>query len=284
MKILIIYFSQTGGTELIAKRIRNGVLKSGNECVIMKLGDVKTLNLNDFDIIGLGCPTFFYREPVNVQNFIQHLPNLNKHAFIFAIHGSCLGNTFYYLSEELKAKGLVVIGGFDSYSDSSLQFYPAPMHTHGHPDEIELQEAEEFGRKLSDISFRIKKGENLIPRFELIEKTWWARESKMMTQEVLRKISPRFIINSEKCTKCKLCQTNCPGDAIDVEASPPEIQKEGCIFCWFCEKLCPEGAIEADWAFMRENARSNLRKYVKLLKEAEEQGKFRPHLEYEKIF
>jgi len=284
LKILIIYFSQTGGTELIAKRIRNGVLKSGNECVIMKLGDVKTLNLNDFDIIGLGCPTFFYREPVNVQNFIQHLPNLNKHAFIFAIHGSCLGNTFYYLSEELKAKGLVVIGGFDSYSDSSLQFYPAPMHTHGHPDEIELQEAEEFGRKLSDISFRIKKGENLIPRFGLIEKTWWARESKMMTQEVLRKISPRFIINSEKCTKCKLCQTNCPGDAIDVEASPPEIQKEGCIFCWFCEKLCPEGAIEADWAFMRENARSNLRKYVKLLKEAEEQGKFRPHLEYEKIF
>jgi flavodoxin/Fe-S-cluster-containing hydrogenase component 2 len=284
LKILIIYFSQTGGTELIAKQIRNGVLKSGNECVIIKLKDINAINLDDFDIIGLGCPTFFYREPYNVRNFILNLPNLSKHAFIFATHGSCLGNTFYYLSEELKAKGLVVIGGFDSYSDSSLQFYPAPMHTHGHPDEIELQEAEEFGKNICNLSSRIKNGEKIVPKFELIEKTWWARDSKLMTREVLRKISPQFTINNEKCTKCMTCQTKCPGDAIDIEANPPEIQQEGCIFCWFCEKICPEGAIETDWTFMRENARANLKKYVKLLKEAEDQGKFRPHVHYEKIY
>lgn len=77
-----------------------------------------------------------------------------------------------------------------------------------------------------------------------------------------------------------LCQTECPGDAIDISTNPPEIQKEGRIFCWFCEKVCPTGAIEADWSIIRANTKSNLRKYIKLLEEAEKQGKFRPYVDY----
>ncbi|MFX0138547.1 MAG: DUF362 domain-containing protein [Candidatus Hodarchaeota archaeon] len=96
-------------------------------------------------------------------------------------------------------------------------------------------------------------------------------------------MTPKFKINIEKCTKCLTCQDNCPVDAIDVEADPPEIQKEKCIFCWFCEKLCPEEAIEADWSSARKLFKGNLRRYIKELKKAEEQGKFRPYVDYEKI-
>jgi Fe-S-cluster-containing hydrogenase component 2 len=80
-----------------------------------------------------------------------------------------------------------------------------------------------------------------------------------------------------------LCQDNCPADAVNMEAEPPEFQKPGCIFCLFCQKICPEGAIETDWSIVSEFTRPNLKKYVNELKEAEKQGKFTPYVDYEKI-
>jgi flavodoxin/Pyruvate/2-oxoacid:ferredoxin oxidoreductase delta subunit len=284
MKVLVIYFSQTGATEKIAGMIQKGILSDGNECEIVRMQDAKGKNLGYFDIIGLGCPTFFYREPVNVKNFIRRMDKQEgKHCFIFCTHGSIMGNTLFYLQEELSRRGFEVIGSFDSYSKSSIQFYPEVMHTTGHPDAIELDEAEKFGAGIGNLSLRVGKGELKIPRFELIEDTWWARSSRMLTLETLRKFSPVLRINTERCTKCLECQENCPANAIDIEADPPAIQMEGCIFCWYCEKLCPVEAIEADWSGPRESSRSNLKKYIRILREAEREGKFRPYVDYEKI-
>lgn len=285
MNVLIIYFSQTGGTEKIASKIKDGILKSNNKCDMVKIKKSQDKDLKNFDLIGIGTPTFYYREPINVKNFIQNMQEGNgKYSFLFCTHGSVIGNTFYYMEEELKKKEYLVIGSFDSYSASSLQFYPEIMHTTDHPDKIELEEAFQFGKNICDISLRIENGEStLVPKFNLIEDTWWVKQNKTLTLEVLRQVFPKFEINEEECTKCLTCQENCPTDAIDVEANPPEIQKESCIFCGFCEKVCPEKAIKTDWKLMRVGSKGNLKRYVQELKKAEEQGKFRPYVDYEKI-
>jgi len=285
MDVLIICFSQTANTRKIADKIQDGIVDGGNTC---KIVEMKHANLNDmhhYDLIGIGTPTFFYREPVNVKAFIQRMDNVGgRHCFMFCTHGSIIGNTFYYMQKGLKEKGYVVIDAFDSYADASLQFYPEIWHTAGHPDEIDLKEAEHFGSDICNVSHRIQnRRSDLIPEFVLVEDTWWARDSKKRTLESLRQAFPEFVINPDKCTECRLCQENCPVDAIDILADPPEIQKEGCIFCLYCEKACPEGAIEADWAFIKKMTRGNLKKYVSVLKEAEKDGKFRPYVDYEKI-
>lgn len=283
LKVLIIYFSQTGGTEKIAKAIQQGILESGNACDLVEIKASASKDLKNYDLVGVGCPTFYYREPLNVRNFIQQMDDAQgKHCFIFCTHGSSKGNTFYYLKEDLSQKGFVVIGAFDSYAESSLQFYPKPMHTAKHPDAFELEAAKKFGSEMCERSSRIQQGElNLIPAIELVEDMWWAKDSKMMTPELLRKMTPVLKINSEKCTQCLTCQDNCPVDAIDI--ANQEIQKEGCIFCWFCEKSCPERAIEADWALMQNWAKQNLKRYIKILADAESKGEFRPYVDYRKI-
>jgi flavodoxin/ferredoxin len=285
LKVLIIYFSQTGNTEKIAENIKTGILKSDNICDITQIKKVDANILENYDLIGIGTPTFFYREPKNVMYFIQGLRETKgKHCFIFCTHGSLIGNTFYYMNQELSKKGFIVIGSFDSYGYSSLQFYPEPMHTEGHPDAIEFREAEEFGQNICEISSRIQKGESsLIPKFELISDTWWSKQSNQLTLRILRYISPKFKINEDNCTQCLTCQENCPVNAINIETNPPEIQKESCIFCWYCEKACPQRAIEADWNFMRKESKDNLPRYIDALKEAEKQGKFRPYVDYKNI-
>ena len=286
MKVLIIYFSQSGNTEKIAKKIQNGIVKSGYDCDLEKIKEVNLKSFIDYDLIGIGTPTFFFREPINVKLFISRIDDLNgKHCFIFATHGSVIGNIFYYMDEQLRKKGLQIIGTFDSYGDSSMKVYPQPMHTAGHPDEIEIREAEEFGETICERSLKIHEGDlSLIPKFELIENTWWKKQSDMSTPDILRQISPKFIINEEQCTKCLTCQENCPVDAIDINANPPEIQKEPCIFCYHCEIICPEGAIEADWSRAKKLFRGNLKRYIKELEDAEKQGKFRPYVDYRKIY
>jgi len=285
MNVLIICFSQTGNTQKLADRISKGIVDSGNKCSTIEMKHANIDEIPDYELMGIGTPTFFYREPVNVKTFIQKIPKQDgKHCFLFCSHGSIMGNTLYYMQEQLKEKGYVVIGTFDSYADASLQFYPKVWHTAGHPDEIELNKAQQFGRSICDVSARIQNGEqNLIPEFQLIEDTWWAEASKKMTLESLRQVFPKFSINQDRCSQCLICQENCPVDAIDMEADPPDIQKEGCIFCLYCEKACPEGAIEGDWTLIKKVTRGNLEKYVTALKEAETEGKFRPYLDYEKI-
>jgi Fe-S-cluster-containing hydrogenase component 2 len=158
------------------------------------------------------------------------------------------------------------------------------MHTVNHPDEIEVEEATKFGGTICDISLKVKDGDmNLIPKFDLIEDTWWANQSKTLTLDVLKQINPKFSIDEDKCTLCLTCQENCPVDAINVESNPPEIQNEGCIYCLYCEKSCPEGAIIADWKRMRRSSKGNLKLYVNELKKAEDQGRFRPYVDYENI-
>jgi len=123
------------------------------------------------------------------------------------------------MKAELEKRGFLVIGAFDTYSDSSIQFYPKPMHTAGHPDEVELKEAENFGRGICSISERTKQGEDdIIPEIKLTTDTWWASASQNLTLDIMRKISPEFKINREKCTQCMICQENCPADAIDIDS------------------------------------------------------------------
>ena len=285
MKVIIVCFSQTGNTEKIANRIRKGILDSGHQCDISFIKNTDQSKLKHYDLMGIGTPTFYYREPVNVKQFIQEMDAVKgRHCFLFCTHGSVIGNTFYYMQEGLTEKGYVVINAFDTYADSFLPFYPEPMHTAGHPDEIELAEAVRFGEGICQLSVMIQEGKaDPMPEYRPVEDTWWARDSKIFVPAHLREVFPKFTIDMNKCTGCSLCQDNCPVDAIDIDATPPQIQKEGCIYCLYCEKVCPEGAIEVDWEAVKKFTRGNLKKYVEELKEAEKQGKFRPYVDYTRI-
>ncbi len=285
MDVIVVYFSQTGNTEKIAEAIRDGIVSTGNRCDLQPIKEVNKSDLIHYDLIAIGCPTFYYREPLNVKGFIQALePVDGNQAFIFCTHGSVMGNTLYYLNEELGLKGYAVVGSFDSYGSSSLQFYPEVMHTQGHPDSIEYEEARTFGSTICSISERVREGEtSLEPRFPLTDDTWWAEHSRILNPRVLRKVSPPLALNPDICTRCLECQERCPVGAIHIEQDPPVIQGEACIFCWFCEKVCPVGAIEADWNAIAQASRRNLWKYVEELRLAEKAGRFRPYCDYEKI-
>ena len=146
MKSIIIYYSQTGNTKRIAQAIHAGMNKTGKPCDIARLKDVDPQNLEGYDLIGLGSPVIHAQEPPNVRAFMNYMKSVDgKHAFTFCTHGTIPG---YYLARVVPAliqRGLIAIGWKDWFASAYHPLIPKPYFTDGHPDAIDLKEAEDFG-------------------------------------------------------------------------------------------------------------------------------------------
>ena len=247
MKSLIVYFSQTGNTKIIAEAIHAGMSELSNQCDIARLQDVDTEDLTGYDLIGLGAPVWHRREPVNVMNFIEYTMNTleGKHGFAFCTHGLLPGRFLARVVSIMTQKGIIVIGWNNWYCSVTMPEKPKPYFTDGHPDEIDLNEAKSFGREMVEHSLRIYSGEeNLIPVLpkgheydELYPgsgSSWQLKKGRrtevsgnMELFELLGLRDFSFIFNREKCAypKCTVCIDNCPTNSINMSVSPPIIRK-----------------------------------------------------------
>lgn len=286
MKCVVIYFSQTGNTEKIARAIQTGIMSITGHCDLVPIKDANPKRLYDYDLIGLGS-LVIVKEPPNVTGFINNLSFLGgKHAFSFCTHGA-MGFMFNpSVVAHLKKKGLVVIGWNDWYGSGWALDMPTPGPTDGHPDKIDLEEAENWGRQLVWRSQRIYAGEtDLIPQepppISIPEFGDDSSVRDLRYKEILR-------YDRTKCVypKCRLCMDNCPMYGIDLTLTPPIVAKP-CMNCGFCLMICPTGAIYVDEKKMEllcQWIREDMRQWdPPRLKEAEAKGQFRRLIPEDKI-
>ena len=275
MNAKLICFSQTGNTLSIAKEIAAGITNQGNSCEVEDLLQNDPSALGECDLLGIGTPVFYYKEPFHVADFMDALPaGKGKHAFVFVTHGSVPGVTLESMWKRLADKGYTVLGAHNSYADGYLPFYPYPVPTTGHPDEQDYSDAFAFGEKIADVSARVAAGdESLIPAPLTAREGWWQEEAKLFSPQMLAQVMPKLTINNDKCSQCLACEQQCPVDGIGVNETPQRIQ-DPCVYCFRCVNICPEVAIEADWSALIAMAPANIEKYTNALAEAEARGEF----------
>lgn len=294
MKCIIIYFSQTDNTKMIAQAIQAGVKEKAGHCDLVKIKDANPKNLREYDLIGLGCPVFHFKAPLNVKGFINNMRFVGgKHAFVFCTHGTQPAYFFPSTIPMMKRRGLIVIGMRDWYADCLLPSMPMPYGTSGHPDKIDLKEAEAFGREMAVNSSRISDGETgLIPPPPPKPQLNFTGFVKQLARSgiINRDIEhggKNIKYHKEKCIypECHLCMDNCPMDGIDLTVEPPVIAKP-CNFCRFCTRICPTGAIECeayDTAIAPIAAKVQKEVMLPLLEKAEAEGSFRRLVPIEKV-
>jgi flavodoxin/Fe-S-cluster-containing hydrogenase component 2 len=275
VKTLIICFSQSGNTRKIAECIRQGMIEETPHCRICDLRQAAGEDLAGYDLVGLGCPVFYYQEPFNVRDFLKALPEMpGKNWFLFCTHGTIIGNTFPSMTKQLQQKGVAVIGYHDTYADARLPFYPHPTYTTGHPDRQDLDEARLFGSRVVRRCREVISGK-AEARTELGPiPDEWLKNAQMFTSAKMAEIFPPLRLKPDLCTLCRECEQDCPVNGIDLNANPPRLQKP-CIYCWRCVNICPEAAIQADWGQQVKLAPKLYRRYRYWLDQAAAQGKFR---------
>lgn len=257
MNCLVLYYSQTGNTAKIARAVHQGAGQLVDQCDLVPFKQVVDIDLDRYDLIGLGTPVWNGGFPPNVRMFVENLPDQKgRLLFSFCTHGIMPELYFPSVTRKLKMKGFTVIGTGDWYGSVHLQVLPKPYYTDGHPDEIDFQEAKAFGRQMMETGTRISDGEtDLIPPLPEF----------VLTPQLLALVefyqsgrNPHthgpLVYDRQKCKfpKCRLCQDHCTMGYIDLSADPPRYgsQGKGCdmwMGCTFCELICPTGAISHDW-------------------------------------
>ena len=268
MRALIIYFSQSGNTKKMAQAITKGILSTGSECTLLRIDKVNINNLTDYDVIGIGSPVWA-GVPPHVQKFIESFPTLTgKYAFSFCTHGAMPWRFIPTMARLLVSKDLTVLANRGWYCSCDFPFVPKPYLTDGHPDDIDLEEGEAFGREMMELAAKVAAGHtDLVP--------------PIPDMPPPRPIIPpivRMNINLEKCTypECTLCMDHCRMKIIDLSAKSPIYPRKGCQTCYFCEYICPTGAVELDYAartaFDMQAARGP---FTDAMAKAEAEGRFR---------
>jgi ferredoxin/flavodoxin len=273
MKGIVVYYSGTGNTAKIAKAIHRG-LQTGIACDIVPLKKADPQAMDQYDLIALGAPIWYFREPANVRLFMYNMPNLDgKLCIPFCSHGASPAGFFWSMVPMLTKKGLSVIGYNSWYGGAHQVLHaPKPYLTDGHPDEIDLKEAEDFGREMAERALRIAAGETdlipKLPRGPEADPLWRPigvfRNFPPPPSESGEPMPPpppsaERTVNTEKCTypACTLCVDICPVNAIDFSKTPVVFRKS-CINCALCDKLCPEFAIEVDAETMQNRTKHKI--------------------------
>jgi flavodoxin/NAD-dependent dihydropyrimidine dehydrogenase PreA subunit len=294
MKSIVIYHSMTGNTKKIAEGIHRGMEKSGGKCDLVKLKEVRPGDLDKYDLIGIGSPIINQRELYNVSNFIEFgMPHVDgKQAFAFCTHGALPGKYLPRVTARLRQRGLTIIGWKDWFCGVFYPGCPQPYFTDGHPDDIDIKEAEDFGSEMLDRSRRIYAGDSsLIPEFPRGDKYDEEYDPDPMPPadvmkgfRIAQARTLEFKVNKEKCKypKCRICVDNCPMNNIDFSGETP-LFGINCDKCYLCEQACPNGAIEVDWKPFHDAHFPMIQHLQRSLDIFEARGKFRRLVPNDKI-
>jgi ferredoxin len=153
-----------------------------------------------------------------------------KHCILFGTHGGMPRGQFWSMSRNMIKKGMHIIGWGDWYgSDFMSPHAEVPDGEWGHPDEIDLAEAEAFGRKMVENSMKIHAGDrSLIPEIPTPEKganSLWAPTTHNEGDIAFASPPPNSIpyFDLKKCVypRCTQCIDNCPVNAIDLSVTAP---------------------------------------------------------------
>lgn len=147
---LVIYYSETGNTEKIARAIAKGL---GSE--LKRIEEIKPEDISGYDLICLGTPVHGFAPAKIVKKFLEELPSLpgKKGAAFCTMHNSGAKRTLKIIKEKLEARGFSFIDSFSCRGWSRLigNFGPK-IFNKGRPNEEDLKEAENFGKKILEMA------------------------------------------------------------------------------------------------------------------------------------
>lgn len=230
---MIYYFSGTGNTLLIAKKMKEAFEKQKYFVILRKITIYESVKLESDCHLGIVIPVAIQSTFPIVWDFVERLPEGNMRQVFFAdtmetFSGGIVGP----MKKSLKAKGYRCIGACEFKMASSMQMSEKKAEIGKKKNEIALLKAEEYVQSLINGSAKWKRIPGLSDAMRSISKgrTIWTKTSE------------RISIDHDLCIKCGMCEKYCPVNAIHLVDQHMKIQHRQCIACMRCVNFCPKSA------------------------------------------
>ncbi len=233
-KIDFYYFTGTGNTHLVIKRMKEVFEDNGVKVTLYKMEKTNPENVEISDVLGIGFPVAFQGTYPFVWKFVEGLPN-SKGTPVFMVDTlqGFSGGVVGPMGKILRRKGYDTIGAKKIRMPSNLLRRKIDKEKDRNKIEKGIRVAEKYAKDLL-------KGNTHWGYVPLISDFI----SLFSRKEGLWRLSRHFFkmeVSRKKCTKCGICKEICPVDNIVMPDYP--IHGESCYFCMRCFSFCPEEAI-----------------------------------------
>jgi ferredoxin len=276
MRATIFLHSATGNTALVAQHSARVLRGRGHRCEvhdIVRDGEPPA-TLDDVDLVGVACPTMYFRPTFAMERFLARLPPRRRPGPAFLL-ATCMGEPgahFEVAAELLRHKDLVTLGAHWVLAPSNW-----PLHVHGVrrtsrstpvgtwlndlvrplrpvwgtiwplstlPDERDRAALDAFLGEVLAAAAAGRLDDAPAPgKLHRPLPSTSALGRLVAREQLARAIG--LTVDHGRCSRCGTCAACCPVSAIELaEGSDPSFGP-GCTACYACFNRCPEGAIGA---------------------------------------
>lgn len=240
-KLGVFYFSGTGNTEIAAKHVAQAFIDLGWSAELIRIEDVNKkkiqLNINQYDLIGLGSQVIGYGIPRVVRSFARALPTTsdNKKVFIFRTAGGVVPSN-YNVSKEL-----IRILKHKRYDVCYEELFTIGSNWIMKYDDVIMKQLYlTTVRKIAQMCNAINQGERHF------YETGTTLRIKMgviaaFSSRILSLLGKDAVVN-QSCTACGLCAKRCPAENISIKNGKVKFHAS-CSACLRCVYSCPTHAI-----------------------------------------
>ena len=252
METRIFYFSSTGNSLYVAKRLKEKL--KGSELVSITKAYNEGVFQYDCKKAIIIWPLHSFGLPIIVEKFISKL-KLNKDAYIFGVQitgGGQSKNSFIQVNELLGSSNLKLSNSMEIKYISN--YIRAGRNATLERAEIALDNNE---WKIDQLIERIKQKEvdevigNKNPIYSAFYNAWRYKYKDK---------DKKFNVNKE-CVGCSICEKICPVKNIEISNDKPA-WKGNCIDCMACINICPKKAINIGKSTVKKSRYKN--PYIKL--------------------
>lgn len=156
IKILIIYYSETGNTEKMARSVQEGIKQEGINVELNEVKKVKVESLLEADGIIVGSPTYYGSMAADIKRFFDKSVKLHgklkgKVGAAFSSSFNIGGGNETTIMDILKVflvHGMIIEG-------NSVGDHYGPVAI-GEPDERSSSQCKELGRRVTKLVKRLK--------------------------------------------------------------------------------------------------------------------------------
>ena len=253
LKSYIVYSSPAGTTRHVALIIAAALKAIGSDATLLDLGKREDSSKADGYIgdlesnccLWIGTPVYAGHAVPPITRFIDRLPaSTGSYAVPFVTWGAVTsGVALHEMGGMLSEKGYDLLGAAKIVAVHSMMLQSKNPLGVGHPD---AQDDLLVKNLVDAVSSKIRSGSPQPLSLQHLnyqpgEVQEWLQK---MSIDAAKKMLPPLMLIEEKCTRCGICEKECPAAAITLDPYPRF--GNACFLCYNCYRICEEGAIECD--------------------------------------
>ncbi|MFH0947762.1 MAG: EFR1 family ferrodoxin [Elusimicrobiota bacterium] len=230
------YFSGTGNTLLVVKKMRDVFVKNKINTNLYKIEKTDPKKINPNFTIGLAFPVECFSTFPFVWKFLKSLPSVNgTDIFMVDTLGGASGGIVGPLKKILIKKGYNPIGAAEIQMPANI-FYVQKESNNRKKIEKGLLKAENYAADLIN-------GKSKWCRVPILSDIVYFASTALTKLFDWQPHQKWFLfkVDKSKCTRCGICTKLCPVSNIEMQEYPVYGMK--CQYCLRCVSFCPEQSI-----------------------------------------